>query len=386
MVRIPSQLAACQASNRSLRSGGVPIRRFVLGCLVLLVASGCRPAGLAPAAGSPDDTAAPEAYLTPIGALEPAGDRRVRVVATTTIVGNLVASVGQQRIELDLLMPPGVDPHAFQLTPRDLANLSEADVLFVNGLGLEQPFLDDLALGELSPPIVSLSEGIQPRRLGDTEPEHAEYSGEHEGEEPEKHEGEEPEEHEGEEHQAEEHDEHDHAGIDPHVWFDPTQVIVWVQNLEQALTALDPQGAALYQRNAADLVAELEQLDRWIESQIASLPADNRKIVTDHDALGYFADRYGLEIVGAVIPAYSTLAEPSARQLAELEDTISALGVRAVFVGFGVNPALAARVARDLGVQLVPIYDGSLSEPGGPASSYLDFMRYNVNAIVEALR
>lgn len=369
------------------------------GWLLLLTLAACRAAATtaatsdqAQAVGEPGNAKGGDAYLTRIAALEAAdlgGGRPLAVVATTSIVGDLVASVGADRIELELLMTPGVDPHAFQLTPRDLAAVSDADVVFVNGLGLEQPFLDDLSLDEPGPPIVALSEGIDPRQLSEPNAEHPDSPDEHEGEaesdpgdpEQEQHEAEAESDHEGQQ-----SEEHDHGGVDPHMWFDPSKVVGWVQNLQRALSALDPAGAEHYQRNADNLIDELEQLDRWIQSEIARLPAANRKLVTDHDSLGYFADRYGLEIVGAVVPAYSTAAEPSARELAALGQTISELGVPAVFVGVGVNPALSKRVAQDLGVLLVPIYDGSLSEPDGPAATYLDFMRYNLRAIVEALR
>jgi ABC-type Zn uptake system ZnuABC Zn-binding protein ZnuA len=128
------------------------------------------------------------------------------------------------------------------------------------------------------------------------------------------------------------------------------------------------------------------QLDAWIREPVAQIPAENRQMITDHPLLGYFVDEYGIDQDGAIIPGYSSMAEPSAQELAQIEDAIVALGVPAIFVGNSVNPALAERVASDTGVQLVFFYTGSLSEAGGEAETYLDYMRYNTNAIVEALK
>ncbi len=166
----------------------------------------------------------------------------------------------------------------------------------------------------------------------------------------------------------------------------PANAMVMVHNIKQALSELDPANATTYAANAEAYQAQLQALDIWVKAQIETIPAENRQLVTDHDALGYYADRYGLQVVGAVIPAYSTNAEPSARELADLQEAIAELNVRAVFVGTTVNPVLAERVAEDTGVKLVPLYTGSLGEAGSGAETYLDFIRFNTSAIVEALR
>lgn len=279
--------------------------------------------------------------------------RALRVVATTTLVGDVARAVGGNAIELTVLLPVGADPHTFEPTPQDAATLANAHVIFINGAGLEA-FLSRLLknVGDEAR-VVSVSDGVELRR----------FEGEHEGEA----------EHEGEE-------------VDPHVWFNPLNVVVWTQNIERALSALDPANASTYAANARAYQAALQELDAWIQDQVAQVPPERRKLVSDHAALGYFADRYGFEQVGTVIPGFSTEAEASARELAGLVDTIHALGVRAIFVGTTVNPSLAQRIADDTGARLVRLYTGSLSEPGGPADSYLSFMRYNVSAIVDALK
>ncbi|MGD8605431.1 MAG: metal ABC transporter substrate-binding protein [Anaerolineales bacterium] len=302
--------------------------------------------------GAPSASGHFEDRLTSIEELSPAAlsnGRLLRVVATTNIVGDVAAQIGDGLVELSTILPLGADPHGYQMTASDLQLLEQADIVFLNGLGLEESMSTSLDQFINQVPMVSVSEGIEVLAFGQqqSDPEHA---------------------------------------VDPHVWMDPTRVMIWADNIAQALGALDPEHAGQFQTNADRYLGQLQELDGWVQTQIDSLPSDRRVLVTDHENLGYFADRYGMQIVGAIVPAYSAVAEPSARQLAELQDTIQSLGVPAVFVGTTVNPSLAEQVANDLGIQVVPIYTGSLSEAGGPASSYLQFMRYDVDLIVEALR
>jgi manganese/iron transport system substrate-binding protein len=333
----------------------------------------------------------------------PAASERLKVVATTTIVGDVVRQVAGDAVDLTVLLPAGADPHGFQPTPRDAALIANADLIFINGLDLEE-FLDRLiqnAGGNAR--VVAVSDGVMTIE-GHHEHEHEgeDHDHEHEGEDHgHEHEGEDHDhEHEGEdhghehededhdhEHEGEDHDhEHGHEGADPHVWMDPNNVRVWTRNIAAALSDLDPANAAAYQANAERYDQALQALDAWVKEQIARIAPENRQMVVDHDAFGYFARRYGFETVGTVVPGYSTMSAPSAQELARLQDAIRALGVRAVFVGSTVNPALAQRVAADTGTQLVFLFTGSLSEPGGGAETYEDFVRYNVNAIVDALR
>lgn len=328
--------------------------------------------------------------LAACGGGQPAGSPGgLKVVASTTIVGDVVALVGGDLIDLTVLFPPGTDPHTFEPRPQDLAAISEAQVIVINGLGLEEalaPALEANATGA----IVHASEGIEVLDFAVHEHDHEgdEHEGElaHEGEEHEgeEHEGEDEHAYEGEEHQGEEH--HHHEGGDPHTWTDPNNVIVWTENIAAALAGADPANAEAYQANADAYAASLRDLDTWIRSEVAQIPPDNRKMVTDHLALGYFADEYGLEQIGALVGSFSTNAAPSAQELAALEDTIREQEIPAVFVGKTVNPELAEQVAQDTGTAVVPVYTGSLTAPGGEADSYLAFMRYNVTAIVEALK
>ncbi|MBN2390623.1 MAG: zinc ABC transporter substrate-binding protein [Anaerolineae bacterium] len=284
------------------------------------------------------------------------GDK-LNVVATTTIVGDVVKQVGGDTVVLTVLLPVGTDPHTFDPSPQDMATVADAGVVFANGAGLEA-FLDRLlenAGGDAD--VIHVSEGIT-----FIETEH------HKDEE------------------ESDADEHAHEGVDPHTWTDPNNVLQWVDNIEAALVRLDPAHAADYKANAEAYRAQLRDLDAWVREQVGAIPAENRKLVTDHETFAYFAQRYGFEQVGAIVPGYSTAAQPSAQDLAGLEDHIKTYGVKAVFVGSTVNPALAQRVAEDTGVKLISLYTGSLTEPGGEADSYLSYVKYNVGAMVEGLR
>jgi ABC-type Zn uptake system ZnuABC Zn-binding protein ZnuA len=284
---------------------------------------------------------------------------KLKVVATTSIVGDVVSQVGGDLIELSVLLPVGTDPHSFDPTPQDMSKVAEADLVFANGAGLEE-FLEDLiASAGAEGKIVYLSEGIDYLMFEDGINHDEGQEGEHEG---------------------------DHDGVDPHTWTDPNNVIVWVGNIEHALSEVDPEHADAYGANVQAYRTELGDLDAWIREQVALIPEDRRKLVTDHTLFSYYAEEYGFEQVGALIPGYSTLAQPSAQELAEIEDAIGAYGVKAIFVGNTVNPALAERVAEDTGVLLVFLYTGSLSEAGGEAGTYLEYMQYNTQAIVEALK
>lgn len=283
---------------------------------------------------------------------ESAHSGKLKVVATTTIVGDVVRNIGGGAIDLSVLLPTGSDPHSFEPVPQDVARLEDAEIIFANGAGLEE-FLNriiDSAGGKDK--LVSLSDGLD---LIDGKQHQGETTGEH-------------------------------SGTDPHVWTDPTLVAGWVEKITAALSEKDPANAAAYKANASAYQKQLSELDGWIKDQVAPIPPESRKLVTDHETFEYFARRYGFETVGAVIPSFSALAEPSAQELAALEDTIRGLGVKAIFVDKSVNPALSERVGQDTGVQLVPVFSGSLSEPGGEASTYLDIMRYNTRAMVNALK
>jgi len=331
-----------------MRSRTLALMSIVYGAAVLTAA--CVPSGST-------DTGLAEPYLSPLDDLVPvplSTGEKLSVVATTSILADVVGRIGGDEIELLSLIPIGVDPHAFEPTPRDAQALAEADVVLINGFGLEA-FLEDLirqAGG--SAPVVSASLGIAPLAF------------------------------EGEEHEEEEgaHEEH---GADPHTWLDPNNVAHWTERIEAALSALDPKRAEVFASNGEAYRAELATLDGEIRDLVSRIPPENRKMVTDHDELGYFAEAYGFTVVGTVIPGASSLAEPSAGQLADLLDLVKAQQVPAMFVSSVVNPALVETFAADAGIRVATLYAHSLTAPDGPAPSYLELMRYNAETIAAAL-
>jgi ABC-type Zn uptake system ZnuABC Zn-binding protein ZnuA len=279
---------------------------------------------------------------------------RVKVAATTTIVGDVVSEIGGDFIDLEILLPTGSDPHSFQPAPKDLVTVAEAKLVFANGAGLEE-FLEPLIQNAGgSAQVVEVSEGINLLEAQDVH--------------------------------DEDENEEEHSTGDPHTWFDPANVESWTIQIEKALSSVDPEHAAAYAANAQAYRERLQELDAWIEQQADSIPQEKRKLFTDHASFTYFANRYGFDQVGAVIPAYSTLAEPSAKDLALIESAMKEFGVKTIFTSEAANRALLERVAQDTGARLVYLYNGSLSEANGPAATYLELMRYNVQALVEALR
>ena len=360
------------------------------------------------------------------GEPEARGDR-VAVVATTTIAGDIVSQIGGDQISLYVMLPVGADPHLFQPTPRDARQVADAAVVFINGGGLEAEFLGNLLTNVEPRRLVDLSSNLELRRLEDghehedehdedehdedehdedehdedehdedehDEDEHDEDEhdeDEHDEDEHDEDEHDEDEhdedEHDEDEHDEDEHDEdeHEHGDFDPHVWMDPTLIAAWTPAIAAALSEVDPGSAGAYAERAAALAAELHELDAWVRERVAAVPVPERILITDHDVLGYFADRYQFSVLDTIIPGFSTASEPSARHLAALRDAISEHAVPAIFVGLTVSPRAAEVVAEDLGIKVVSIYTGSLGEPDGPAATYQDFIRTNVERIVTAL-
>lgn len=302
----------------------------------------------------------------------PADSGRLRVVATFSVLGDLVSNVGGDAIELTVLVGPDSDTHTYEPSPADSAALAEAQVLVENGLELES-WLDELvtASGSQATHIIA-AEGISART--------AEHAEEHEGEE-----------HEGEEHEGEEHeggDGHEHGEFDPHIWQDVANAMQMVRNIEAGLSAADPANAAVYQSNAAAYLATLEELDSYIRAQAGSLPEERRRIVTNHNALGYFGAAYGFTLVADVLGTASTeAAEPSAQELAALADQIRNENVAGIFTENMVNTALADTLSRETGVAVGgALYTDALSAPGGKADTYVAMMRANIDTLVTALK
>lgn len=309
--------------------------RRVLSCILFgaLVLAACAPAA-APAAGG-----------------------RLRVVATHSILGDLVQNVGGDKIDLRVLVGPDSDPHSYEPTPADSVALAEAKVVFENGLEFET-WLNDLfkASGSRATRVV-VSDGIEPIKL-DAEHEH-----------------------------EEEGHEEEHGEYDPHVWQSVANAKQMVRNIQAALAAADPANRATYDSNAQAYLAELEALEAFIREQVNTLPPERRKLVTSHDTFGYFARDYGFEIVATALPATAEVAEPSAQEFARLVEEIRAAGVPAIFAENTINPGLIERLAAEAGVKLGPtLFTDALSRPGAGGETFIKMMRYNVEAMVNALK
>jgi len=333
--------------------------------MIIVALSGVLVCCGAPSNGISDRTRETPGAQTSEANLEPASlDTRelLRVVATSNILGDVVWNVGGDKIDLTVLMGIGVDPHTYVPTSSDTAAIHDAHLVFASGAGLETNLDEMLANAGGDAAHIEVSNGLEllPTILRDDH-----TAGQKDGS--------------GDE-QA-----HGAGDVDPHVWFDVRNVIQWVQEIEQTLKALDPGNAAAYEGNAREYTIQLEDLDAWIGEQVLTIPEANRLLVTNHPVMGYLAERYGLEQLGAVYPL-NPASEPSAQEIAALEDTIHQYGVPAVFTESTVNPRLAEQVAKDTGIRLVPLYTGSLGGPGSGAETYILMMQYDVRAIVDALR
>lgn len=308
----------------------------------------------------------------------------VTVVATTTVMGSLASGLTDcAGGSTETLMSPGTDPHEFALSSRQVADLAQADLVVANGLGLEEGLADTLESVEADGvDVLEIAPLVDPIPFaGAAHDEHA-HGGSHDTGQHEKgeHEG------KGEDHQTGEgHEEHEHGSQDPHVWHDAGRMA----------TAATLLGDELAERTGDDRYAEcgdeehdrLMALDAEVRDTLATVPAERRVLVTDHDAFGYFANAYDFEVAGTVIPSPSTLAKPSSSELAELVGVVESEGVPAIFSNNAANPALVEQVAAEAGadISVVELFVGSLGPDGSGADTYAGMMTTNAERIAEAL-
>lgn len=333
-------------------------RVCVMACIAVLVLCAC---GAAPATTSSTGGAA-------------ASHKQIQAVATISIIADLVQNVGGQRVHVQALLPPGSDPHAFTPTPGDVQAIAQAEIVFENGLGLEAWLAEVIANAGGERAVVVVSNGIAPIEGGEHDDEHDATSIANAP-----------------------HQEaptaasgaaaaHEHAA-DPHMWFDVQHTIHYVENIRDGLKQIDPSGAAMYDQNAAAYIQQLQQLDADVAAQVQQIPAERRKLLTNHDTFAYFAKRYGFTIVGTVFAGVSTEQEPSAQQIAALVERVRAENVPAVFTENTMNTRLAEQIATEAGVQVVTdLYTDALGEAGSAGDTYVKMMRHNVEQIVAALR
>lgn len=298
------------------------------------------------------------------GGDSPFGSAETLVVVTTSILGDVVSNLAGDEARVEVLMPLGADPHTYEPSARQAARLREADLIVANGLGLEEGFeaVIDRARAE-GVPVLYVGDFVDPLPYAGPGSDH-----DSDGEEADE---------DGEAHQHE-------GGYDPHFWMDPVRMQRAAAVIAERLGGLAEGGFAA---RAAAYGERLGELSAYIEARISTIPAGRRVLVTNHFAYGYYAERYGLEMLATVIPAATTDSETSAAQFARLVDLIRSRGVPAIFASTTEPTRLAEAVAAEAGreVEVVRLYAGSLGEPGSGAESYLEMMRTSTDLIVQAL-
>ncbi len=380
----------------------------------------------------------------PVAGDGPAAENQpLRIVTTSNIVADWVRRIGGEHVEVTALLPTGGDPHTFQPGPQDVARVADADLVVMVGMGLEVGWLDQLLEQARADQaiVIEMEQFIDPLPWlpmegagdvhgdeemhaddedghghdADADEDHADAHG-HDADADEDHadahghdddadedhgdghgHDEEMDDHgdhddadedheDSEGHAADDHH-HEHGSEDPHFWFDPLRVRAAVTGLAQVMGTADPEHAETYADRAARYGLELDELHAWITEQVSMLPPEHRVLVTSHDSFQYFAQLYGFEVVGTIIPSVGTEMEVGAGMLAQLVDTIRDRGVNAIFTETTVmTDKLAAGIAQEAGVAVVvQLYTGSLGGPDSGAETYLDMMRHNVETIVQAL-
>jgi zinc/manganese transport system substrate-binding protein len=266
--------------------------------------------------------------------------KKIPVVASFSIIGDLVREVGGDRVSVATIVGPDGDAHVYQPSPADGRRIAQARLIFVNGLGFEGWLERLIAAAKSKGDVVTLGKGVVARK--------------------------------GEE------------GLDPHAWQDVANAKIYVEAIRDALIAADPQGTQTYKTNADAYLARLDALDAEIRQAIDALPKERRRVVSTHDAFGYFAARYGFEFIAP--RGVSTEAEVSARDVAKIIDAVRTHKVAAVFIENIADPRLAKRIASETGARMGGVlYSDALSDANGDGATYIDMMRHNVKQLAKAL-
>jgi zinc/manganese transport system substrate-binding protein len=270
---------------------------------------------------------------------------KLKVLATFSILGDLVKNVGGDRVEVATLVGPNSDAHVYAPAPADARKVADAKVVIVNGLGYEG-WMSRLAKASGSKaPVVVASKGVKERKAAGG---------------------------------------HGHGGADPHAWQSVANAKIYVANIRDALIAADPAGKAAYEANAAVYLGKLDALDQEVKAAVAAIPADRRKIISTHDAFGYFQQAYGVEFIAP--QGVSTEAEPSARDVARIITQVKKQKIPAVFLENITDARMMERIAQESGARIGgKLYSDALTDAKGEAPTYLDMMRHNIKQISAAL-
>lgn len=273
-------------------------------------------------------------------------NEKPKVVSTSTIIANLTEKVGGDEIEHQGILQPGADPHVYEPVPADSVAFERSDLILYNGYNLEPGLIKLMNAAGVKAEKFAVGEVVKPLDL--------DYQGK--------------------------------TVPDPHVWGSAKNAIAMVEAIRDRLIALSPEDRAKFSENAAKLIEELQNLDRWITEQIQTIPPNQRQLVTTHDAFQYYASAYGLKVTGTLI-GISTEEQPSAQTVSKLSDSIKASKVPAIFAETTINPALIKAVAQEAGVKLAPkqLYSDSIGAPGSEGDTYTKMLVSNTKTIVEAL-
>jgi zinc/manganese transport system substrate-binding protein len=294
------------------------------------------------------------AFFLAMFAAAAANAGQIKVVATISIIGDWVNIVGGDHVDLTTLVGPDGDPHEYEPVPSDSVAIAQATLVFENGFGLET-WLDKLyTSAQSSATRVVITDGVEVRHVPLTE---------------------------GERPNGKDDDR------DPHAWQSVKNAETMVGNIRDALVKADPANAADYQSHAADYLKQLNDLDTWVQDQVNTIPKERRKLVTSHDAFGYFGERYGIDISRSALESVTTEAsDPSAQQIAAVIDQIKSSGVPVIFLENIQNPKLINEIATDANVKVgPPLYSDALGQPGTDGDTYLKMIRYNVQTLVKCL-
>jgi zinc/manganese transport system substrate-binding protein len=273
-------------------------------------------------------------------------DDRINAVVTFSILGDLVRNVGGDRLEVTTLVGPNGDAHVYEPSPADARRLAAARIVFMNGLGFEGFMPRLIKASGTKAVVVVATKGIMPRQM--------------------------------------QHGDHDHAAIDPHAWQSVANAKIYVANIRDALATADPAGKAVYEANAAAYVARLDAVESEVLGIVAKIPAERRRIISTHDAFGYFSQAYRLEFIAP--QGVSTEAEVSARDVARIISQVRKEKIPAVFLENVSDSRLVERIAEETGARIGgTLYSDALTDENGEAPTYIDMVRHNIRTLSAAL-
>jgi len=314
------------------------------------------------------------------------------IVVTTNILGDVVTNMVGDSFNVEVIMPPGSDPHDFQASAQQVQSMMEADLLVVNGANFEEGMLDVIASAKSDGVMVFEAISVVSQLEGSDD--HSDHGGhdDHEGhddhDEDKDHDEEghdDHDDHEGHD-DHDDHEGHDHGGIDPHFFTDPGRMAVVVEGLSEFLIANFPNASQGFVSSASDYAQDLVDLDAEVKEILSEIPDEEKVLVTNHAVFAYFAESYGFEILGEIIPSASTLSSANAEQLASLADEISSNNVKAIFADASASDTLAQTLASEVGgIEVITLFTESLGDPGSSGANYIEMVKFNAQSIASGL-